>query len=77
MKTLNYRVLFRAEPEGGFTVIVPSLPGCVTFGQTLDEAKAMAKEAIELYLESLREHGEEIPTEEDVLEYTLTLNEYA
>jgi len=42
MKMLSYRVLFREEPEGGFTVTVPSLSGCVTFGQTLEEAKTMA-----------------------------------
>lgn len=50
-KLLRYHVIFRAEPEGGFTVIVPSLPGCVTCGDNLAEAKEMAKEAIELYLE--------------------------
>lgn len=64
MKILNYRILLRKEPEGGYTVIVPSLPGCVTFGTTIEEAIKMAKEAIELYLESLMAHGEEIPTEQ-------------
>jgi len=73
MKTLSYRILLRKEPEGGYTVIVPSLPGCVTYGDTIEEAIEMAKEAIELYIESLKEHGEEIPTEEGTLEYTLTL----
>ena len=68
---LSYRILLRKEPEGGYTVIVPSLPGCVTYGDTIDEAIKMAKEAIELYIESLKEHGEEIPTEEGTLEYTL------
>lgn len=53
--------------------MVPSLPGCVTYGDTVDEAIAMVKEAIELYLESLREHGEDIPTDEGTLEYTLTV----
>ena len=73
MDALNYRILLRKEPEGGYTVTVPSLPGCVTYGDTIDEAIVMAKEAIELYIESLQELGEEIPTEEDVLEYTLTV----
>jgi predicted RNase H-like HicB family nuclease len=77
MKRLNYRILLRQEPEGGFTVTVPSLPGCVTYGETLDEAITMAREAIELYIESLRAHGEEVPTEEGVLEYTLAVNAYA
>jgi len=73
MKTLSYRVLLRKEPEGGYTVIVPSLPGCVTYGDTIEEAIEMAKEAIELYIESLKEHNEEIPTEEETLEYNLRL----
>ena len=72
MKILNYRVLLRKEPEGGYTVIVPSLPGCVTYGDTVEEAIKMAKEAIELYIESLKAHGEDIPTDEGTLEYTLT-----
>jgi len=74
LKQLNYRILLRKEPEGGYTVIVPSLPGCVTYGDNIEEAIQMAKEAIELYLESLQAHGEEIPTEKDMLEYTLVVN---
>jgi antitoxin HicB len=77
MNVLNYRILLRSEPEGGYTVIVPSLPGCVTYGETIEESISMAREAIELYLESLIAHGEEIPTEEHTFEYTLTVNAYA
>ncbi|TVL99822.1 MAG: antitoxin HicB [Candidatus Brocadia sp. WS118] len=77
MKLLNYRILLRKEPEGGYTVIVPTLPGCITYGDTIDEAIKMAKEAIELYIESLKIHGEEIPTEEDTLEYTVTIKSHA
>ncbi|MDZ7402061.1 MAG: type II toxin-antitoxin system HicB family antitoxin [candidate division KSB1 bacterium] len=77
MKILNYRILLRKEPEGGYTVLVPTLPGCVTYGSTIEEAIKMAKEAIELYLESLRAHGEDIPTEEETLEYTLAVESYA
>jgi predicted RNase H-like HicB family nuclease len=73
MKILQYRVLLREEPEGGYTVIVPSLPGCVTYGETLDEAKRMAKEAIELYIQTLKELGEEIQTDEGTFEYIVTL----
>ena len=50
---LNYRVIFRKEPEGGYTVNVPSLPGCITFGDTIEEAIEMAKEAILLYIDNL------------------------
>ncbi len=42
---------------------VPVLPGCVTQGETLEEARAMAKDAIRGYLESLQKDGEEIPVE--------------
>ena len=73
MRLVNYRILFREEPEGGYTVIVPALPGCVTFGETVDEAIAMAREAVEVYIESLREKGEEVPAEEGHLEYRLTV----
>jgi len=73
MKVLQYRVLLRKEPEGGYTVIVPSLPGCVTYGETVEEAIKRAKEAIELYLETLKDLGEEIPTDDETLEYMLTL----
>lgn len=76
MKSLNYRILLRKEPEGGYTVIVPSLPGCITFGDTIEESINNAKEAIELYIESLNQHGEEIPTEEGTFEYTLTIESY-
>jgi len=71
LKLLSYRVLLRKEPEGGYTVIVPSLPGCVTYGGTIDEAISMAKDAIGLYLESLKAHRERIPTEEATLEFAL------
>ncbi len=58
MTRLSYRILLKKEPEGGYTVTVPSLPGCITYGETIGEAKKMAKEAIELYIESLKAHGE-------------------
>ncbi len=77
MKLLSYRVLLRKEPEGGYTVTVPSLPGCITYGDTIEKSIEMAKEAIELYIESLKEHGEEIPTEKETLEYTLTVEAHA
>jgi predicted RNase H-like HicB family nuclease len=73
MKPLTYKIFLHPEPEGGYTVTVPSLPGCNTFGETIAEAIEMAKEAIELYVESLIAHNEPIPTEQGVLEYTLTL----
>ena len=70
---LNYRVILRKEKEGGYTVMVPSLPGCVTFGDTVEEAMEMARESIELYIESLKKHGDKIPEKERILEYHLTI----
>lgn len=62
-KLLKYTVIYTQEFEGGFTVTVPSLPGCVTYGKDLKEAEEMAKDAINLYLESLKAHKESIPTD--------------
>ncbi len=72
-RVLSYRVMLRKEPEGGYTVLVPSLPGCITYGEDVEEAVRRAREAIEIYIESLKAQGEEIPSDEDTLEYTLTL----
>jgi len=57
MADLTYKVLLRPEPEGGYTVTVPALPGCVTFGESVEEAMKMAQEAIELYLSSFSPTG--------------------
>jgi len=61
-KTYHYNIVLRPEPEGGFTVIVPSLPGCVTYGKNLIQAKKMATDAIACYIASLKKHNEPIPT---------------
>ena len=74
MKSFTYRILLNKEPEGGYTVNVPSLPGCITFGKTVDEAIEHAKEAISLYIESLVTHHEPVPDDHDTLEYSLTLS---
>ena len=72
-KHLTYKVFLQKEPEGGYTVTVPALKGCVTYGENVEHAMEMAKEAIELYLESLMERNEEIPSDDNKLEYTITL----
>ncbi len=60
----TYTVLLTPEEEGGYSVAVPALPGCHTQGDTVEEALANAREAIELYLEVLRDEGQPFP--EDV-----------
>jgi predicted RNase H-like HicB family nuclease len=57
----RYIALIRKEPETAFGVSFPDLPGCVTAGSSLDEALAMAREALELHLEGLAAEGYEIP----------------
>jgi predicted RNase H-like HicB family nuclease len=72
----HFNVVLRPEPEGGFTALVPALPGCVTYGRTLAEAREMAKDAVCGYIESLRKHREPVPTDSETLVTTLDL-EYA
>lgn len=62
-KILKYDVIFEEQTEGGYTVTVPSLPGCISEGDTFEEAKKNISDAIKLYLEDLAEDGEEIPQE--------------
>ncbi len=60
----RYTVVFERAEEGGYIVAVPALPGLVTEGDSLEEAREMVKDAIRGYLESLQKHGEEIPLEQ-------------
>ena len=59
--TRTYTFVFSPEPEGGYTVTCPALPGLVTYGETLDEARTMARDAMEGLIEVMLEHGESIP----------------
>jgi len=58
-----YTAVFARAVEGGYIVSVPALPGLVTEGETLEEARAMVKDAIRGCIESLVQRGEEIPIE--------------
>jgi antitoxin HicB len=60
-KQYQFTVLFEPAEEGGYVVTCPALPGLVSEGDTLEEAREMAKDAILGYLESLRKDGEPIP----------------
>lgn len=70
-KILKYNVIFQPEPEGGYTVIVPTLRGCVTYGETLGEARTMAVDAIARFLECMKADGEKIPTDESSIVTTI------
>lgn len=64
-KVLKYTVIFEPAEEGGFVVTVPALPGCITQGDTFEEAKQMAKDAIKGYISVLKEDKEPIPIESE------------
>ena len=57
----KFLVYLEPAEEGGYIVSCPQLPGCVTQGETMEEALAMIKDAIQGYIASLQKHGEAIP----------------
>ena len=70
----HFNIVLRPEPEGGFTAMVPALSGCVTHGRSLAEAREMAKDAVSGYIESLRRHGEPVPSDDETLVTSLDLD---
>ena len=63
----KYTVILEHQKEGGYHVFCPALPGCHSEGDTLEAAEENIKEAMEIYLESLKAHGESFPTEDLVI----------
>ena len=63
MSEFRYTVLFEPAEEGGYVVTCPALPGLVTEGDTLEEAREMAEDAIRGYLESLSKDGKPLPSD--------------
>jgi antitoxin HicB len=61
-KGYSYQINLIPEKEGGYTVLVPSLPGCVSYGATIEEATRHAREAIELHLENPAGHTHNTPS---------------
>ncbi len=61
-----FTCIFEPQPEGGYTVTCPALPGLVTEGNTLEEAEWMAQDAMSLYIESLQADGEPVPANSKV-----------
>ena len=60
----KYTIILEPDlEEGGYTVTVPALPGCITQGETIEQCIERAQEAIAGYIESLREAGEAVPEE--------------
>src|SRR5271157_4922480 len=66
---MNYPVVLHKDRDSDYGVTVPDLPGCFSAGRTMDEALAMAKEAIELHLEGLIEEGSIVPKARPIEEH--------
>ena len=67
----NYKILLNKEDDSGYMVSVPALPGCIEQGNTIDDALAMAKGSIELYVEELQSKEVPIRHNSNTLEYSL------
>jgi predicted RNase H-like HicB family nuclease len=72
-RLLSYQISLIPEKTGGYTVLVPTLPGCVSYGSTIEQATQNAREAIELHLENLAAHKERLPEDNESLPVFTTL----
>ncbi len=72
-KLMDFKVLIEPDETGGYVVSCPSLSGCFSQGDTLEEALENIKEAIELCLEDMKKHGEPIPATSHVLVGSVTV----
>ena len=61
MKPLDFKVVLEPDPDGGYVIFCPTLPGCYSQGDTLDEALENIREAIQVCLEDLQAHHEPLP----------------
>lgn len=71
---LSFSVIYEEAPEGGYVVYAPALQGCHTQGESIEEAEKNIREAIELYLESLKENQQNIPKEPRILQGKVDIN---
>ncbi len=69
----TYRIVINPEAERGYTAVAPALAGCITWGKDIQEAKMMAKEAIELFIEDLVAAGETVTNDIESLKVSLTV----
>lgn len=68
MQILNYTVIMTPDETGGYVVTCPALPGLVTEGDTLEEAREMAADAVRCYVEGLQKYGEAVPADNHIVE---------
>ena len=65
-RELLFTVLFEPAEEGGYIITCPALPGLITQGETLEEAREMARDAIHAYVESMRKDGLPVPHDKEI-----------
>ena len=71
----SYQINLIPDEQGGYTVVVPLLQGCVSYGATIEEATENVREAIQLHLENLAAHNQPIPPGEDSVQvFTTTVH---
>jgi predicted RNase H-like HicB family nuclease len=75
MRIYTFRIIIEPDEKKTFHGFVPSLPGCHTWGKTLEETKKNLKEAIRCHIQGLVKDGEPIPKEENTLELVQTFTE--
>lgn len=66
MRFYTYRIIIEPDDRDTFHAYVPALPGCHTWGETLEETRRNVRDAIEVYLRSLQADGEPIPEEKGI-----------
>lgn len=72
---MKLKVILETEEEGGYSVYCPALPGCYSQGDTVEEALANIQEAIQLYIETLKDLGKPIPASDpEILVETVEVN---
>jgi len=71
--TYHYTAFFDRNELGGYTVTVPALPGLVTEGKGLDDARLMAEDAIRCYIAGLKKAKEEVPMEREMAQVRLSV----
>ena len=72
-RVYEYTAFFEANENGGYTVTVPALPGLVTEGKKLENAREMAKDAIRCYIEGLKKAKEPVPVERETAHLKLSV----
>ena len=70
---MTFNIVYKSEPEGGYTISVPALPGCITWADSVEEGKLLIQEAIEAYLESMDKSNDVIQDDSQVFISTVNL----